>query len=53
MKTKISCDIATTTRVTTIEGNTSGASGVVENGGWRYYLDPGKCVVNDLHSFEK
>ena len=78
----------TATRVKTIEGNTSGASGVVENGGgvcrksysrtdskilgyglppwsklgksgwqqedggWRYYLDPGKCVVNDWYEDE-
>lgn len=78
----------TATRVKTIEGNTSGASGVVENGGgvcrksysqndskilgyglppwsklgksgwqqenggWRFYLDPGKCVVNDWYEDE-
>ena len=78
----------TATRVKTIEGNTSGDSGVVENGGgvcrksysqndskilgyglppwsklgksgwqqedagWRFYLDPGKCVVNDWYEDE-
>ncbi len=78
----------TATRVKTIEGNTSGASGVVENGGgvcrksysrtdskilgyglppwsklgksgwqqenggWRFYLDNERCVVNDWYEDE-
>lgn len=78
----------TASKIKTIEGNTSGASGVIENGGgvckktysrsygkilgyglpdwslavksgwqqedggWRFYLDPGKCVVNDWYEDE-